>query len=213
MPVADHGPRGAHRPDPATLAVVGGLALWFFATAASNLPLREFDRLRRPDRTGQLIPNWRFFAPSPVGHDFEVVYRTRAAGSVGTCWRVALAPTPRRGLDAVWMPVRRRDKALMDLATELLRTARAAGASSEGRAHAVLAAAATTAAAREGCASGDPVEVQFAVLRHEGYGRGPRRLCHLSAFHPVPGAATAADADRPPAGAVSRRRRVVTGGT
>ena len=174
--------------------MIAGLALWCCATAASNLPLRQFDRLRRPGWTGQLVPNWRFFAPSPIGHDFEVVCRTRAADAVDTCWQVVLTPAARRGLDAVWMPVRRRDKALMDLATELLRTTRAAGTASEGRAHAVLAGAAAAAAARGARAGGDTVEVQFAVLQHDGYGSGPRRLCHLSAFHPVVDGSVATDA-------------------
>jgi hypothetical protein len=99
-----------------------GLGAWFLATAASQHPHRVFDRVRDYDPTGLLVPNWRFFAPEPAQHDFHLLYRVLSTDGEQSPWREALQIAARRWLHAVWYPDRRRDKAMFDVCTELLRS-------------------------------------------------------------------------------------------
>ena len=93
---------------------------WLVVTVASNHPLPQFDRIRSYDPTGMLIPNWRFFAPEPARHDFQVLHRVLTADGQQTQWRLTSRIAPRSWRHVVWFPDRRRDKALFDIFLELL---------------------------------------------------------------------------------------------
>ena len=85
---------------------------WWVATALSQHPNRSFDRLRRYDRTGIALPNWRFFAPEPATHDFRVLHRY--------LWSESNLISPRAWCQSFWFPTRRRDKAVSDICNELI---------------------------------------------------------------------------------------------
>lgn len=113
---------------PATLARVPDLALrgalvgWLAATALSQHPNRQFDRLRKYDRSGVALPNWRFFAPEPCTHDFRVLHRTLAKDGTQSHWQETYTVAPRRMSHMFWFPERRRDKGMNDICNELVRS-------------------------------------------------------------------------------------------
>jgi hypothetical protein len=75
------------------------------------------------DPTAMGIPNWRFFAPTPGRHDFNLLHRDKLAdGSLGE-WRELSVGVDRRALQMVWHPVRRLEKALFDAITMLFQLA------------------------------------------------------------------------------------------
>lgn len=102
----------------AARALEWGLAGALLVTASAQHPNKMFDRARRLDPIGILIPNWRFFAPEPARHDFHVVHRTRDADGAVTDWEETVPSSPRSWRHAVFFPERRRDKALSDICTE-----------------------------------------------------------------------------------------------
>jgi hypothetical protein len=96
------------------------LAGWVVATAVSQHPNRAFDRLRRFDRTGVAIPNWRFFAPEPATHDFRVLHRYLCADGTQTEWQESNVISQRAWRQSFWFPDRRRDKAMSDICNEII---------------------------------------------------------------------------------------------
>jgi hypothetical protein len=105
---------------------------WLVVTVGSNHPLIQFNRLRSFDRTAMFIPNWRFFAPEPAQHDFQILHRVLTADGEQTPWRLTSQIAPRSWSHVIWHPELRRDKALFDIFSELL-TARHAGAGDVSR--------------------------------------------------------------------------------
>lgn len=103
-----------------TLLLLGGLAAWLGATTAGQHPHSPFDRVRNRDRTGLLIPNWKFFAPEPAQHDFHVLHRVLTADGTQTPWEETTQITPRAWRQLLWFPHRRREKALFDVCAELI---------------------------------------------------------------------------------------------
>lgn len=101
----------------AVATVLGG---WVVATALSQHPSRTFDRLRRFDKPGTLIPNWRFFAPEPAVHDYRLLHRVRTAESEVSGWTESVTIARRTAAQSVWYPDRRRDKAVHDLCSEII---------------------------------------------------------------------------------------------
>lgn len=99
----------------------GGLgASWLIATALSQHPLRPFDRVRNVDRTGTIIPNWRFFAPSPAIHDNRLAHRILWEDGEVSDWIETHKIVDRRVRDMIWYPERRRDKAVTDLCGSMI---------------------------------------------------------------------------------------------
>ncbi|MEE1938334.1 hypothetical protein V1L54_02720 [Streptomyces sp. TRM 70361] len=99
------------------------LAGWFVATVLSQYPDRSYDKLRNMDKTGAgiLIPNWRFFAPTPATDDQHFLYRLASEDRTEhTEWREVYPVTPRRLVHAVWFPGRRIEKAIFDVASTLV---------------------------------------------------------------------------------------------
>lgn len=104
----------------ADLAICCGLTGWLVATGLSQHPNRAFDRFRKYDRTGAVIPNWRFFAPEPAIHDYRVLHRSLGTDGVQSPWTEATSLNPRRLSQIAYFPDRRRDKAVSDICNELL---------------------------------------------------------------------------------------------
>lgn len=101
-----------------TVIVAVVLTAWLVVSAAGQLTVpwgkRPLDRLRTLDVFG-LIPNYKFFAPRPVQHDFHLLMRT--ADTSGECgpWRQVAGPPERRWWHAAWNPDRRAFKILSDV--------------------------------------------------------------------------------------------------
>lgn len=100
-----------------TVIVASVLAVWFGLSAACQLTVpwgeRPLDRLRARDVFG-LIPNFKFFAPQPVQHDFHLLMRTVVDGAHGP-WSQVAGPPERCWWHAVWNPDRRAFKILSDV--------------------------------------------------------------------------------------------------
>ncbi len=96
------------------------LASWVVATTLSQHPNRGFDRLRPFDRTGVLLPNWRFFAPEPAIHDYRILHRWVDRAGETSEWHESSEIGPRRLTQAVWFPERRTQKGISDACTEMI---------------------------------------------------------------------------------------------
>jgi hypothetical protein len=152
------------------LLICAGLAAWFVATAASQHPQRAFDRVFGYDPTGLLVPDFRFFGPEPVKHDFHVIQRVTTTSGEPAPWREVTRIPARAWHHAVWFPDRRRDKAMFDVCRELVGLA----------ALPKLDVATTTPfqlvrdfvalrVRREASGSTPPQGFQFLIARHTGY--------------------------------------------
>ncbi|QPP09188.1 hypothetical protein G4Z16_25355 [Streptomyces bathyalis] len=100
-------------------AVELGFASWLTITILSQHPNTAFDRLRTADKVGLLIPNWRFFAPTPAQHDYHLLYRTLDTDGEQSAWQSASQINKRKWAHAVWFPGRRQEKAIFDVCGEL----------------------------------------------------------------------------------------------
>ncbi|TDC60920.1 hypothetical protein E1258_13170 [Micromonospora sp. KC207] len=98
-----------------------GLGAWLVASVASQHPQRVFDRVRRYDVTGTLIPDWRFLAPEPAQHDFVLLRRTLEVDGTETPWVNVVSVRQRAWSHGFWFPRRRLDKAIFDLCDQLTR--------------------------------------------------------------------------------------------
>lgn len=100
--------------------LLGLFAGWFLTTVVSQHPDRSYDKLRKFDKTGILIPNWRFFAPEPAVEDQHFLYRLASADKTAhTEWRAVFDAVPRRAVHAFWFPGRRVEKSIFDVASSL----------------------------------------------------------------------------------------------
>lgn len=103
-----------------TVATVLGLGAWFWATALSCHPSRDFDRFRALDHLGAVLPDWRFFAPNPAEHDYHVIYRVGLDDGGASDW-VAIPTIPARTwTHMVWAPDKRRAKGVFDACSNLV---------------------------------------------------------------------------------------------
>lgn len=97
----------------------GTLGTWFGLTVAQQLD-KPTTLGRKLDPTNMAIPNWRFFAPVPARHDFNVLYRDKLVDGTQTPWREHEIAQDRKLVQMLWHPGRRQEKALFDTASELL---------------------------------------------------------------------------------------------
>jgi hypothetical protein len=98
------------------------LATWFACTIRFHVPLADNLALRRRDLFG-IVPDWRFFAPTPAKLDYHLLYRDRLADGTATDWTEVSVTPARRWYCCLWNPFRRDRKALFDLTTEIARIA------------------------------------------------------------------------------------------
>lgn len=90
------------------------------------LGLTVFQQADRPhwlqskvDPTAMAVPNWRFFAPTPGRHDFNILVRNRLPDGSLTPWREHTTGVPRTLTQMVWHPARRMEKAVFDAISQL----------------------------------------------------------------------------------------------
>lgn len=98
--------------------VVSAFGVWFVATLLSQHPDPSLDRVRRLDDQfgNSLIPNWRFFAPTPAVEDVHILYRFADESRTShTPWREADTISPRKWHQMFWFPRRRFEKAVFDM--------------------------------------------------------------------------------------------------
>jgi hypothetical protein len=170
---------------PRLVEIAAGISLsaWFAGCVVANvLPRRAW--IRRT-RFSWLLPEWRFFAPNPATHDYDVFCRFRSEQLGPTAAAVIRFPARRPG-NLLLNPHSRARKATRDAIEELLNTAHGSpasgaqqgrpasapanlGESSEG--YAALLREASSLAPK----SHDAIYVQFGVLLVEGTDR-PRLL-------------------------------------
>lgn len=103
---------------PGSVTRIAG-ALMLVCTIAAQHPSPAFNRLQRKD-TLSLLPNWRFFAPTPGMHDYHLLYRTLGQDGATSRWKEIDTATERRIRQIVWFPTRRQGKALIDICSEIL---------------------------------------------------------------------------------------------
>ncbi|MFE0808851.1 hypothetical protein ACFW34_15415 [Streptomyces sp. NPDC058848] len=96
---------------------VGAAAL--VATLAVQHPNSSFGRVVTRDGFS-LLPNWRFFAPTPAVHDFHLLYRTLDRQGRTSRWKAVDVIEGRKPHQIVWFPTRRPEKAVFDICSELL---------------------------------------------------------------------------------------------
>ena len=113
---------------------VAAMAAWLVVTVVSQHPDRGFDKLRKADPTGLLIPNWRFFAPEPAVDDTHLLYRFHSpeTGEYSQ-WYSANQAQQRKLVHAFWFPGRREEKAVFDVTAGLLSNVNSGISASETR--------------------------------------------------------------------------------
>lgn len=152
------------------LLVLGGLAVWFGATAASQHPVRSFDRVRDRDKVGLLLPNWRFFAPEPAQHDYHILHRVLTADGGQTGWEETTRITPRAWNQMVWFPDRRREKGLFDVCSQLVALMNRPGLDvTRFPAYRVLRDSVDLTVREEYADQEPPQGFQFLIARHTGH--------------------------------------------
>jgi hypothetical protein len=95
-------------------------AVMLACTIANQHPNTAFNRLQRKD-TLSLLPNWRFFAPTPAMYDYHLLYRTLGQDGATSSWKEIGVVAGRKLRQAVWFPTRRQEKAVFDVCSEILR--------------------------------------------------------------------------------------------
>jgi hypothetical protein len=113
------------------MSAIGTVARWaaytFFAGWYGLSVLQQMEKTklaRKVDPTSMAIPNWRFFAPLPARHDYNVLHRDRLRDGTVTEWREESLATPRSISQVLWHPRRRVEKTLFDVASELFQVSK-----------------------------------------------------------------------------------------
>ncbi|MFF8842427.1 hypothetical protein ACF08N_06785 [Streptomyces sp. NPDC015127] len=94
-------------------------AAMLVGTLAAQHPNPMFNRLQLKD-TFSVLPNWRFFAPTPAMHDYHFLYRTLDADGTTSPWRGVDVIEGRKPWQIAWFPTRRPEKAVFDICSEIL---------------------------------------------------------------------------------------------
>ncbi|MFD8086123.1 hypothetical protein ACFV4F_31005 [Kitasatospora sp. NPDC059722] len=97
---------------------IAGAAM-LLGTLATQHPHPAFNRLQLKD-TFSLLPNWRFFAPTPAMHDYHFLYRTLGADGTTSPWEGLDVIEGRKPWQIAWFPTRRPEKAVFDICSEIL---------------------------------------------------------------------------------------------
>ncbi|RBM10750.1 hypothetical protein [Streptomyces sp. PT12] len=106
------GPGGVTRAAGAALLVT---------TLAAQHPHPAFEGIREKDLFS-LIPNWKFFAPNPATHDFHYLYRTLDEKRETSPWIELDLIQTRKPIQAIWFSSRRREKAVFDICSSMLKS-------------------------------------------------------------------------------------------
>lgn len=104
-----------------TYLLAGALSTWATATVLSQFSIGR-KAAARIDKTGLMVPDWRFFAPNPASHEFRLVYRSQLPNEDVTKWQELSYSQKRKFTHLLWAPHRRMEKGLFDATDELMRT-------------------------------------------------------------------------------------------
>ncbi len=98
--------------------MISVLLLWFGLSVVGQIPafktIRSYDPL-------SLIPNFSFFAPKPLENDYHLVIRCKYRDGEISNWVELPYCEKRRAWSPLWNPDRRRQKALIDSCSMLMR--------------------------------------------------------------------------------------------
>lgn len=104
----------------ARYALYGVLGSWLAITVVCQDPRRKFDKARKFDPTGALIPDWRFFAPRPGMHDNHLLVRDELPEGEVTAWKEYVKVEERSWRHFFWYPGRRAEKVVTDSVSGLI---------------------------------------------------------------------------------------------
>ncbi|MFE6165691.1 hypothetical protein ACFQ7F_43085 [Streptomyces sp. NPDC056486] len=90
-------------------------------TLAAQHPHPAFEIARSRD-VFSLVPNWKFFAPNPATHDYHYLYRTLDENRQTSPWVELDLITNRKAIQAFWFSSRRREKAVFDICSAILKS-------------------------------------------------------------------------------------------
>ncbi|AQU65091.1 hypothetical protein ACFTTN_26770 [Streptomyces niveus] len=105
---------------PGSVTRIAGATL-LVTTLAAQHPHPAFELAREKD-VFSLVPNWKFFAPNPATHDFHYLYRTLDEDRQTSAWVELDLITNRKMIQAFWFSSRRREKAVFDICTAILKS-------------------------------------------------------------------------------------------
>ena len=141
---------------------------WVASTLVAQISPPTYARIAKVDPFGSMIPNWRFFAPNPAKHDYRVAYRCLYHDGTEGTWDDSEDCEPRKWTHGFWFPDRRRNKAISDTSSNLLRAISANRYGAERSAEYQLLCQWIKKVAVE--RSSKPVEgVQFSIARDPGF--------------------------------------------
>jgi hypothetical protein len=168
-------------------SAVVAAAAFLTVTVVNQFPHPSFGRMRSGDLLS-LIPNWRFFAPTPAMHDYHVFFRTVDQEGAPSAWEPMHVITPRSMWQFAWFPARRREKALFDLAGELIPKLSTAPLEAIPLmpAFALLVHRLRQAVSDPETGRPDSSGFQFCLARHSGYDMGTKpEILFASSFVPL----------------------------
>ncbi|MET3126226.1 hypothetical protein ABID42_001328 [Arcicella rosea] len=103
-------------------AILVFFSSWLILTVVFHFPLTGNYKLRVKDPFG-IIPDWRFFCPTPIKHNYHILHREFLQNGDTSPWREIQLLPPRSLLDAIWNPGRKSRKSFLDITIELANVA------------------------------------------------------------------------------------------
>ncbi|NUR92454.1 MAG: hypothetical protein HOY71_50995 [Nonomuraea sp.] len=103
-------------------AIYALFGTWFALSFLKQEPTRRWKWPEKADTTGMILPDWRFFAPSPGMWDNHLLYRDELDDGSVTPWKEVNPCSNRFWVHILWYPDRRDEKALFDLVSQIART-------------------------------------------------------------------------------------------
>src|SRR5712692_6486188 len=98
------------------LIIVVFFGAWWLLSVFLYIP-KLANVVRRIDYVA-LVPDWRFFAPNPLQHDYHLLYRDQYIDGRCSNWTELRPAQERCWWNAIWNPAKRSNKALFDVVTE-----------------------------------------------------------------------------------------------
>jgi hypothetical protein len=95
------------------------LLAWLILTVAFHYPLTGNYQLRAKDYLG-LVPDWRFFCPTPIKNNYFILYRDFINENEITNWTELTLCPPRYFYHVLWNPGRKYRKSYLDVCIEII---------------------------------------------------------------------------------------------
>ncbi|GAA2248755.1 MULTISPECIES: hypothetical protein [Kitasatospora] len=164
------------------LLLYATLCAWGSFTALRQMGLAR-NLLVRLNWLGRIVPNYRFFGPTPSMHDLHILVRDKLSGGRVGRWRELDVAQERRPVHTLWAPHRRVEKGLLDAAREMAVIRRRNAETRQWRttiAYLALLNIATFGVPHDS----DARQTQFAIARAAAYEQGVEpEILFVSAFH------------------------------